>query len=466
MKKFYAKDLNNLINKEIKLFGWVHSRRDHGGLIFIDLRDITGLVQIVIDPKICKDIKIAQKLHSEYVVEIQGEVKARPKNYINKKIISGKIEVIAKEIKILNQAQTPPFEIDKNTKKIEEEKRLRYRYLDLRSERMSNNIKIRHKVINFIREYLNKQDFFEIETPILTKGTPEGAREYIVPSRLHPNKVYVLPQSPQQFKQLLMVAGFEKYYQIARCLRDEDMRGDRQSEHTQLDLEMSFVQSEDIMQIIENLIINLIKKIYPDKKIIKIPFPKLTYAEAQKKYQTDKPDLRKNSQDPKELAFAWIVDFPLFEKDKNGKLTYSHNPFVAPKNEYKNDLLKKKNIQSIISEQYDLACNGFEIAGGGIRIHKPELLKKVFEILGHNQKAIQDRFGHLLQAFQYGTPPHGGIALGLDRLLMILQNEPNIREVIAFPKTGDARDLMMNAPSKPDPKTIQELGIKFIKNRK
>ncbi len=462
MNRFYADELNKLTGKEIIINGWVHSRRDHGGMTFLDIRDCTGLTQVIYDPKNLKKNNSIKNIRTEYVVSVKGRVKPRPKNYVNKKIISGEVEIEATEIEILSSAETTPFEINNDTHKIDEETRLKYRYLDLRSRRMSKNIKKRHHVISFIQKHLNKQRFTEIETPILTKGTPEGAREFIVPSRLHKGKVFVLPQSPQQFKQLLMVAGFEKYYQIAKCLRDEDMRGDRQTEHTQLDIEMSFVKRENIMQLIEDMIISLVKVHYPDKKITNTPFPKLSYQETLKKYNTDKPDLRKNTEDKDELAFTWIIDFPLFEKDKKGNLSYSHNPFTAPKSNFENNLNENKNIESIISEQYDIACNGFEIGGGGIRIHDPKLLEKVFKILGHDKKTIKERFGHMLNAFKYGVPPHGGIALGLDRLLMILQDEPNIREVIAFPKTGDARDPMMDAPSKPNKLTLKELGVKFL----
>ncbi|MFH1749320.1 MAG: aspartate--tRNA ligase [bacterium] len=463
MQRYYAKDLNKSVGKEVLLFGWVHSRRDHGNLIFVDLRDMSGLTQIVIDPKTYKNLKEVKKIRPEYVVQIRGLVKSRPEKYFNQKIISGEIEIECTEIKIINTSKTPPFEINQDTLKIDEEKRLEYRYLDLRTTRLSTNIKNRHGIVNFIRNQLNKKGFVEIETPILTKGTPEGAREYIVPSRLQKGKVYVLPQSPQQFKQLLMIAGFERYYQIAKCLRDEDTRGDRQPEHTQLDLEMSFIEQNNILELIEELIINLISSLYPDKKITQKPFPRLTYEQAIKQYKSDKPDLRKNKKDQNELAFSWIIDFPLFKKDKNGKLTYSHNPFTSPKKQFEDDLLKNKDVSCIISEQYDLACNGLEIGGGGIRIHKSEILFKVFQILGHDKKTIEDRFGHMLKAFEYGTPPHGGIALGLDRLIMLLQNEPNIREVISFPKTGDARDPLMNAPTIPDPLDLKELGIRFSK---
>jgi len=463
MKRYHAKDLNKSVGKEVLLLGWVHSRRDHGGLTFVDLRDMSGLTQIVFNPKTCKNIKEVKKLRPEYVIQVKGLVKSRPEKYFNHKLISGKVEVECTEIDIINVSKTPPFEVDKNTSGIDEEIRLKYRYLDLRSARLSTNIKNRHNIIDFIRNHLNKKEFIEIETPLLTKGTPEGAREYIVPSRIQKGKAYVLPQSPQQYKQLLMLSSFEKYYQIARCLRDEDTRGDRQPEHTQLDLEVSFVNQEDVLALIEKLLIELVSSLYPQKKITKKPFPKLTYKQAIEQYKSDKPDLRKDKKDQDELAFSWIVDFPLFKKDRNGKLTYSHNPFTSPKKQFENDLLQNKNISNIISEQYDLVCNGFEIGGGGIRIHKPEILLKVFQILGHEKKTIEDRFGHMLKAFKYGAPPHGGIALGLDRLIMLLQNEPNIREVIAFPKTGDARDPLMNAPSIPDPSHLKELGIKLSK---
>ena len=458
MPRIYAKDLNQMSGKKIELFGWVHARRDHGGLIFVDLRDVSGLTQIIIDPKICKDIETAKTLRAESVVKILGKVKARPKNYINNKIISGKIEIECSNIQILNLAQTLPFEIDKNTQKINEEKRLEYRYLDLRSSRMAENLKNRHKVISFIHEYLNKEDFFEIETPILTKGTPEGAREYIVPSRLQKGKAYVLPQSPQQFKQLLMIAGFEKYYQIAKCFRDEDQRGDRQPEFTQLDLEMSFVEQKEILDLTEKMFIEMVEKLYPKKKITQKPWPRITYAEATAKYQTDKPDLRKNPKDPDELAFAFVIDFPLF-KTENGKLVSEHHPFTAPQPD-QIDLLEK-NPEKVKSAAYDIVLNGYEIGSGSIRIHQAKLQKQIFQILGIKPEAVQEKFGHLLQALEFGAPPHGGIAPGLDRLIMILQNEPNIREVMAFPKTGDARDPMMKAPSTPDLLTLKELGIKF-----
>ncbi|MFA5051343.1 MAG: amino acid--tRNA ligase-related protein, partial [Patescibacteria group bacterium] len=357
---------------------------------------------------------------------------------------------------------TPPFEIDNETLKANEELRLKYRYLDLRHERMKNNLILRSQVTNFFREYLNKNDFLEIDTPILTKGTPEGAREYIIPSRLYPGNFYVLPQSPQQFKQLLMVAGVDRYFQLARCFRDEDTRGDRQPEFTQLDIEMSFIDEEDILSLIEKMMIDLIEKILPAKKITTKPFPRLTYAEAMEKYKTDKPDLRNDKNNPDELAFCWVVDMPLFEYSEiEKKLVSCHHPFTHPKDEDLNTF--EKEPLKARAKAYDLALNGTEIFGGSIRIHQPDLQNKIFKILGIESSEIERRFGHILEAFQYGAPPHGGIALGLDRLIMILTNEPNIREVIPFPKTADAKDLMMGAPTPLSKKSLQENHLEITK---
>ena len=329
---------------------------------------------------------------------------------------------------------------------------------------MQKNLMLRDRVISFIRAYLHDKEFVEVETPILTKSTPEGARDYVVPSRVYPGNFYALPQSPQQYKQLLMVAGMERYFQIARCFRDEDTRGDRQPEFTQLDIEMSFVEREDIMALIESMLIDLVEKIAPEKKIQQIPFPRISYKESMEKYGTDRPDMRKNKDDSHELAFCWVIDFPVFEKgEKEGTWTYSHNPFTAPKLEFLNNLMQEKDLKSLLSQQYDITLNGYEIGGGGIRIHTAEILQKVFAILGHSDEEIQKEFSHMLEAFSYGAPPHGGIAWGLDRLIMLLAGEPNIREVIAFPKTGDGRDLMMNAPSEIPEKHLVELSLKITK---
>jgi len=330
---------------------------------------------------------------------------------------------------------------------------------------MANNIKTRHKFNIFIRDYLDKKAFIEIETPILTKGTPEGAREFIVPSRLTKSSFFVLPQSPQQYKQLLMVAGFEKYFQLARCFRDEDQRGDRQPEFTQLDIEMSFAEEEDVLALTEQMMVALVSELFPEKKISKNPFPRIEYAEAMKKYQTDKPDLRKNKDDQNELAFAWIVDFPLFEKTENSKgLTSSHHPFTRPKD---SDMtLLEKDPAKVRASAYDLVLNGFEIGGGSIRIHEKDLQKTIFKILGISDAEVASRFGHLLRAFEYSPPPHGGIALGIDRVLSILLEEPNIREVIAFPKTGDAKDPMTGAPTPLPEILLKEAGVKLSEAKK
>jgi len=331
---------------------------------------------------------------------------------------------------------------------------------------MIKNLIRRQKVVQFMRDFLQKEDFIEVETPILTKSTPEGARDFIVPSRLQPGKFYALPQSPQQYKQLLMVSGIEKYFQIARCLRDEDPRADRQAEHTQLDIEMSFIKQADVMEIIERLFIELIRKLYPEKKIQKIPFPRITYQRAMERYNSDRPDLRNNKTNSDLLAFCWVIDFPFFEKDEKEGWTFTHNPFSAPKSKFMEDLLHKRNIENILTTQYDIVLNGFEIGGGSIRNHQSEALEAVFEIIGYKKEEIKEKFGHMLKAFEYGAPPHGGIASGIDRFLAILQNEPSIREIIAFPKTGDSRDLMMDAPSEVSEKQLKELKIKISKKTK
>ncbi len=325
---------------------------------------------------------------------------------------------------------------------------------------------IRGKVTKYIRDFLiDKEDFVEVETPILTKSTPEGARDYLVPSRIYPGKFYALPQSPQQYKQLLMVAGLEKYFQIARCFRDEDTRGDRQPEFTQLDIEMSFVEREDVMALNEALLIEIVEKLFPEKRIQEKPFPRITYKEAMEKYGIDRPDLRTDKNDPNLLAFCWVIDFPFFEKTKEGGYTFTHNPFSAPKPEFMDDLLAQKNIDNILTTQYDVVLNGFEIGGGSIRNHRPEALRAVFKVMGFEDERIDMNFGHMLEALGFGAPPHGGIAWGMDRLVTLLRNEPNIREVIAFPKTGDGRDLMMNAPSEVDDKQLKELEIDIKKKK-
>jgi len=454
MERILNKETTKYLNKKIKVCGWVNSIRSHGKIVFIDLRDVSGIVQLVCASDIAKEIR------PEWVIEAVGKVSNRPLRMVNPKIETGKIEVSIESLKILSKAKTLPFSIDGDGYEINEEKRMKYRYLDLRRERMKRNMIERQRMIKFIRDFLQKDGFIEIETPILTKSTPEGARDFVVASRLQPGKFYALPQSPQQYKQLLQIAGFERYFQIAHCLRDEDPRGDRQPEHTQLDLEMSFVEQKDVMRLTEDLFIALVKKLYPEKKIQEIPFPRLTYEKAMKKYNTDKPDLRKNKNNPDLLAFCWIIDFPFFEKNDKGKWTFTHNPFSAPKPEFRHDLLKKKNIKNILTTQYDIVLNGSEIGGGSIRNHESEALEAVFEIIGYKKRDIKDKFGHMLKAFQYGAPPHAGIASGLDRFLAMMLGEKSIREVIAFPKTGDSRDLMMDAPSEISEEQLKELKIK------
>ena len=459
-----SQDIKKQEGKEVELFGWVNSRRDHGKLIFIDLRDRTGITQIVFSP-INKELHSqAEKLHSEWVIRVRGMVKKRPPRMENPKITSGRYEVSANFLEVLAEAKNPPFALETNGLEINEELRMKYRYLDLRRPRLQKNLRTRAKVIKFIRDFLSEKEFIEVETPILSKSTPEGARDYLVPCRLEPGKFYALPQSPQQYKQLLMVAGLEHYFQIARCFRDEDTRGDRQPEFTQLDLEMSFASQEEILNLVEELYAAIIKKLFPEKKISKKPFPRLTYKEAREKYGSDKPDLRQNKNDPDELAFAFIVDFPMFEwKEQEKRWDAVHHPFTLPQVKDKKDLLArfKKNPSAILAYQYDFVLNGYEIGGGSIRIYKPELLQAVFEIMGNKPKEIKEKFGHLIEAFKYGVPPHGGIAGGLDRFIAILQNEPNIREVIAFPKTGDGRDLLMEAPAQVNPSQLKELHLKI-----
>ncbi|MEA1929369.1 MAG: amino acid--tRNA ligase-related protein [Patescibacteria group bacterium] len=463
MKRTHIKNLQDEIGKEVKLQGWVDVRRDQGKLIFIDMRDVTGKVQMVALPSHEKAIKVADQVRPEWVIEVHGKVNERPAKNVKEGAVNGNLEVEILELKVINEALTLPFDISGDGKEINEEIRLKYRYLDLRRERLQRNMRLRDKVITFFREYMHKNDFVEIETPILMKGTPEGSREYVVPSRIENGKFYVLPQAPQQFKQLSMVAGFEKYFQIARCFRDEDTRGDRQPEFTQLDYEMSFVTQEDILQFTEAMFIELVAKLFPEKKISQTPFPRLTYQESMEKYNSDKPDLRKDKNDPNELAFAWVLDFPMFEEDGEKNLTTAHHPFCAIKEEDKEKFMKGEDLLSIRANSYDIILNGYELSSGSIRIHESEIQKQVFKILKISEEKQQERFGHMLEAFKYGAPPHGGFAPGIDRIMMILAGEPNIREVIPFPKTGEGRDLMMGAPSELDPKQMKELGIKLSK---
>ena len=459
----YIRDLGSKIGEEVTLAGWVDVRRDQGKMVFMDMRDMSGKVQCVVLPNHIEAIEAAKEVRPEWVLEMTGIVNKRPEKNVKADVLNGDIELEVTGITVLNQAETPPFQVNEDTIGINEDVRMKYRYLDLRTERMQKNIRMRDKIITFFRDYMHQNDFLEIETPMLMKGTPEGSREYVVPSRLFNGKFYALPQSPQQFKQLSMVAGFEKYFQIARCMRDEDTRGDRQPEFTQLDYEMSFVTQEEVLEYTEAMFIKLVQKLYPEKKISQMPFPRMTYAESMEKYGSDKPDLRTDKNDPNELAFCWIVDFPMFEKTDDGELQAVHHPFCSIKDEDKEKFMKGEDLLSIRANAYDLVLNGYELSSGSIRIHERDMQKQVFNLLKISEEQQQLKFGHMLEAFTYGAPPHGGFAPGIDRIVMILQNEPNIREVIAFPKTGEGKDLMMGSPSEISSKQLKELGLEIKK---
>ena len=577
----------NHAGQKVTLAGWVHRRRDHGGKVFIDLRDREGIVQVVFNPQVSKEAyEVAGSLRSEYVIQVAGEVSPRPEGTENPKLATGDIEVTAKEAVILNPSKTPPFYIN-DDEDVEESLCLKSRYLYLRRPRMKDNLLLRHKMIKFIRDFLDEKGFVEIETPILIKSTPEGARDYLVPSRINPGKFYALPQSPQQLKQLLMVAGFDKYFQIARCFRDEDLRADRQPEFTQLDMEMSFIEVKDILQLMEELFTSLVKTVKPDMRLLE-PFPHLSYKEAMEKYGTDKPDIRfglelkdisdiaantdfqvfrsaldnkgkvkgirvpgcghytrhqldelinlakscgalglmtmaftgeaitldevksaaakyltprqleeiagrfeakpgdlllivadkleivnktldelrremaqrLNLADADLLAFAFVVDFPFLERNEaENRWEPMHHPFTAPREE--DALLLDTEPAKVYGQHYDVVCNGCELGSGSIRIHNRQLQEKIFNLLGYSKEETESRFGGLLEALEYGAPPHGGIAIGLDRLVMLFAGEGSIREVIAFPKNQNAVDMMLDSPSYVDKHQLDELNLKL-----
>ncbi len=571
------------VGMDVTLAGWVHLRRDFGGVIFIVLRDRAGLVQVVVSADVSAEAQQrASEVRSEYVVQVKGTVRRRPDDQANLDWPTGEIEVQAHDVLILSQAKTPPFYIYDDAP-VDEALRLRYRYLDLRRARMQRNIILRHEIVQYMHLFLNQRGFLEIETPYLFKSTPEGARDYLVPSRVHPGKFYALPQSPQQLKQLLMVAGYERYYQIARCFRDEDLRGDRQPEFTQLDLEMSFVHRDDVLDLVEDMFTRLVPTVTPNKRVLS-PFPRLTYAEALETYGSDKPDLRFGMQlvdftglfgdsqfrvfrsalasggkikgivapgcagytrreideiteivkgegamglvtlaftadgvkgpaakflmegeiaaladaikavegdlvcivaaapkvvatalsalrlafrdrlslaDPNLVALGWVLDFPMFEwNSEEERWDAAHHPFTWPRPHTYEEMLADPT--AVLSDAYDLVCNGWEIASGSIRVHDPKVQSDIFRMLGYDLEDAQAKFGHMMEAFSYGAPPHGGIAPGIDRLAMILADEQNIRDVIAFPKTAQATDLMADAPSEASARQLRDLHIRIV----
>ena len=575
----------------VSLAGWVDRRRDHGGLIFLDLRDRSGVVQVVINPEsLDSPYEDAERVRGEWVLRVEGEVSPRPAGTVNPNLATGEVEVAVRTLEVLNASAPPPFYVNEDSD-VDEQLRMRHRHLYLRRRRMQGNIILRHRIVKHIRDFLDERGFLEIETPILIKSTPEGARDYLVPSRVHPGSFYALPQSPQQLKQLLMVAGFERYFQIARCFRDEDLRADRQPEFTQLDLEMSFVERDDILDLIEELYATMAEKLVPGKRVQR-PFPRLAYADAMDRYGSDKPDLRFGLElrdvaetvrksdfqvfrtalaegglvkgfaapglaslprrqvdeltelarsrgarglvtialdgdwtdpddlqaeqvrsqvsrffpveltrelartldakggdmmllvggpkevvysalgelrtevarrcdlaDPDVLAYAYVLDFPLFDWDEDGQRWDSvHHPFTSPKPEDAPKL--DSDPGAAFAQSYDLVCNGYEMGGGSIRIHTREMQERVFELLGFSKESMDERFGHLLSALESGAPPHGGIAMGIDRVAMLLAGEDNLREVIAFPKTQTASDLLFNAPSEVEQAQLDELHLR------
>lgn len=457
MKRVRIKNLVSYIEKEVHIAGWVHVVRDQGKVAFLDIRDESGIVQGVVfgKPELLDQVKLTRP---EFVITVHGIVHERPEK-MKKESVNGTIELEITGITILNEAQTPPFSITEDTSGIDEEVRLKHRYLDLRTERMQHNLRTRSEFVRQCRDYLYQQNFVEIETPLLTESTPEGSRDFVVPSRHHPGNFYALPQSPQQYKQLLMNSGFERYMQLARALRDEDLRSDRGFEHTQLDLEMAFVTQEDILRLVEGMIIHTVEAMGFTLK--EKPFPRISYDDAMATYGADKFDLRtQEEKDAGVLAYAWVVDFPFFEQTDDGSWTFTHNPFSMPKDEYVDDLLAGKNIADIKTTQYDLVCNGYETGGGSIRSHRTDILKAVYKVMGYSEAETMSSIGHILEAFQFGTPPHGGIALGIERNIMNLTGEAQLRDVQAFPMTRRGHTAVMKAPKPLTSEQLTELGLR------
>lgn len=463
MTRTLIRDLGQHVGEEVAIKGWVDVRRDQGKMVFFDFRDRSGKVQGVVLPK-SEAMDAAKDIRSECVVEVVGKVNKRPEKNINEKVLNGDIELEILSLTLVSKSEPLPYDISVDTSGIDENVRLKYRYLDLRSDRMQKNIRTRSAFIQKMREYLFSQDFTEIETPLLTESTPEGSRDFVVPSRINPGKFYALPQSPQQYKQLLMVAGFERYFQIARAVRDEDLRADRGFEHTQIDLEMSFVTMEDVMSLVEESITKTVESL--GFTIKQKPFPRVSYKEAMEKYGADKFDLR-TDEDKKNgvLAYAWVVNFPFFEKTDDGAWTFTHNPFSMPIPEHVEWLKRGERIDEILTTQYDLVCNGYETGGGSIRAHDPEILRATYKVMGYTDDEIDERVGHMLEAFTYGTPPHGGIALGVERNIMNLTGESYLREVVAFPMTRGGQTAVMRAPKELTKKQLDELGIEVKKKK-
>ncbi|MBY0539027.1 aspartate--tRNA ligase [Patescibacteria group bacterium] len=466
-------DLKNHIDESVTIKGWVDVVRHQSKMSFLNLRDRSGKIQCVA----MQDVQVEgafelKEIRPEWVVAFTGTVVKRPEKNVNPNMQNGDIEMQISKITLISKSETPPFDISADTSGIDEDARLKYRYLDLRSERMQKNIRTRSAFIQNAREFLFKEGFVEIETPLLTESTPEGSRDFVVPSRLNPGKFYALPQSPQQYKQLLMVGGMERYFQIARAIRDEDLRADRGFEHTQIDLEMSFVEMEDVMSTVEAMITQSVEKL--GYKIKEKPFPRISYKDAMAKYGADKFDMRTEEDKANGvLAFAWVVNFPFFEKtdpstnsgQAKGEWTFTHNPFSMPIPEHVESLLKGENIGDILTTQYDLVCNGFETGGGSIRAHDPEILKATYRVMGNTDDETQEKVGHMLEAFKYGAPPHGGIAIGVERIAMTLANETQLREVQAFPMTRGGQTSVMKAPKELTKKQLNELGLELKKKQ-
>lgn len=473
-KRVLAKDIISREGQEVTLCGFIDTRRDHGKLIFIDIRDRSGVAQMVASDSAQSFYKELERVRQEWVVKVRGMVKKRPKKMVNPNIATGEYEVELQNLTVLSEAAALPLPVDTDGYDIDESVRLKYRYLDLRRSRLARNLRLRHEVSRFIREYLTARDFTEIETPLLTKSTPEGSRDFLVPSRLQPGKFYALPQSPQQYKQLLMVAGLERYFQLAHAFRDEDLRANRAFEHTQLDLEMSFVEQQDVMQLTEGLMTALFESF--GKKIQKKPFSVISYKDAMKKYGADKFDMR-SEEEKKEgvLAFSWVIDFPFFKKVEKGNVaeerdgksgwTFTHNPFSKPMSNFLEQHIKGEKVGEILTTQYDLVCNGHEVAGGSIRANDPAVLRATYRIMGYSDSQIQESVGHMLEAFTYGAPPHGGIASGIDRLCMVLTGEESLREVQAFPQTSGGSTSVMDAPSAVSKEQLDEVGLEIKKKK-